>query len=206
MPELTAKEAAVQENQRVMGIIGCPEAKGREQLAQMLAGQPGMSVAQAQAILAAAGPQQEVVSEADRILALDEAKGREALAATLAGMPEMTAERAKTILAASPQVSSTSLSDSILALDEAKGREELAARLAEMPDMSLENARELLSAAPCAADYEPTGALDAFEQYMSMQSPQAISAGEGKEGDLEMKLMMSIPGTPAAEKELNNDH
>lgn len=32
MPELTATEAAAQENQRVMGIIGCQEAKGREAL------------------------------------------------------------------------------------------------------------------------------------------------------------------------------
>ncbi|WP_079957475.1 S49 family peptidase, partial [Salmonella enterica] len=133
MPELTATEAAAQENQRVMGIIGCPEAKGREQLAQMLAGQPGMSVAQAQAILAAAAPQQEVVSEADRIMALDEANGREELAATLAAMPDMTAERAKTILAAAPRAGATSLSDSILALDEAKGREELAGKLATIP-------------------------------------------------------------------------
>ncbi|EEB7342946.1 S49 family peptidase, partial [Salmonella enterica] len=119
MPELTATEAAAQENQRVMGIIGCQEAKGREALAQMLAGQPGMSVAQAQAILAAA-PQQDVISEADRIMALDEAKGREELAATLAGMPEMTAVQAKTILAAAPYA--VSLSDSIMALDESKGR------------------------------------------------------------------------------------
>ncbi|EBP7214888.1 S49 family peptidase, partial [Salmonella enterica] len=109
MPELTATEAAAQENQRVMGIIGCPEAKGREALAQMLAGQPGMSVAQAQAILAAAAPQQGVVSEADRIMALDEANGREELAATLAAMPDMTAERAKTILAAAPRAGATSL-------------------------------------------------------------------------------------------------
>ncbi|EDO5624126.1 TPA: S49 family peptidase [Salmonella enterica subsp. enterica serovar Grumpensis] len=198
MAELTATEAAAQENQRVMGIIGCPEAKGREQLAQMLAGQPGMSVAQAQAILAAAAPQQEVVSEADRIMALDEAKGREALADTLAGMPEMTAERAKTILAVSPQVSSVSLSDSILALDEAKGREELAARLAEMPGMTTEQARELLAAAP-----ESTGANSmstAFDQFMQAQSPSAVS-GSGSQGDdAETQLMMGIPGTVAAEK------
>ena len=38
------REAAVQENQRVMGILTCQEAKGREQLATMLAGQQGMSV------------------------------------------------------------------------------------------------------------------------------------------------------------------
>ncbi|HAX8236721.1 TPA: S49 family peptidase, partial [Escherichia coli] len=43
MPQLTATEAAVQENQRVMGILTCQEAKGREQLATMLAGQQGMS-------------------------------------------------------------------------------------------------------------------------------------------------------------------
>ena len=60
MPQLTATEAAVQENQRVMGILTCQEAKGREQLATMLAGQQGMSVEQARAILAAAAPQQPV--------------------------------------------------------------------------------------------------------------------------------------------------
>ncbi|EJT6684737.1 S49 family peptidase, partial [Escherichia coli] len=54
MPQLTATEAAAQENQRVMGILTCQEAKGREQLATMLAGQQGMSVEQARAILAAA--------------------------------------------------------------------------------------------------------------------------------------------------------
>ncbi|EJK2747939.1 S49 family peptidase, partial [Escherichia coli] len=43
MPQLTATEAAAQENQRVMGILTCQEAKGREQLATMLAGQQGMS-------------------------------------------------------------------------------------------------------------------------------------------------------------------
>ncbi|POL64207.1 S49 family peptidase, partial [Escherichia coli] len=62
MPQLTATEAAAQENQRVMGILTCQEAKGREQLATMLAGQQGMSVEQARAILAAAAPQQPVAS------------------------------------------------------------------------------------------------------------------------------------------------
>ncbi|WP_270534085.1 S49 family peptidase, partial [Escherichia coli] len=93
MPQLTATEAAAQENQRVMGILTCQEAKGREQLATMLAGQQGMSVEQARAILTAAAPQQPVAStqsEADRIMACEEAKGREQLAATLAAMPEMT--------------------------------------------------------------------------------------------------------------------
>ncbi|MCV5580354.1 S49 family peptidase, partial [Escherichia coli] len=81
-------------------------AKGREQLATMLAGQQGMSVEQARAILSAAAPQQPVASsqsEADRIMACEEAKGREQLAATLAAMPEMTVEKASPILAASPQ-------------------------------------------------------------------------------------------------------
>lgn len=77
-----------------------PEAKGREQLATMLAGQQGMSVEQARAILAAAAPQQPVASaqsEADRIMACEEANGREQLAATLAAMPEMTVEKARPI-------------------------------------------------------------------------------------------------------------
>ncbi|EAA9320488.1 S49 family peptidase [Salmonella enterica] len=47
-------EAATNELARVMAIIGCPEAKGREEQARALAGVPGMTVEQAQAVLAAA--------------------------------------------------------------------------------------------------------------------------------------------------------
>ncbi|EAQ8163077.1 S49 family peptidase [Salmonella enterica] len=203
MPELTATEAAAQENQRVMGIIACQEAKGREQLAQMLAGQPGMSVAQAQAILAAAAPQQEVVSEADRIMALDEANGREELAATLAAMPDMTAERAKTILAAAPRAGATSLSDSILALDEAKGREELAEKLAAVPGMTTEQARELLVAAPDASGSGGASMNNAFDQFMQLHSPASLSGGGGNSSDVDTdtQLLMSIPGTMAAKGE-----
>ncbi|ECL0759511.1 S49 family peptidase [Salmonella enterica] len=196
MPELTATEAAAQENQRVMGIIGCQEAKGREALAQMLAGQPGMSVAQAQAILAAA-PQQDVISEADRIMALDEAKGREELAATLAGMPEMTAVQAKTILAAAPYT--VSLSDSILALDEAKGRGELAEKLAVMPGMTTEKARELLAAAPEGTGSASANMNTAFDQFMQTHSPASVSGGKSNDNsnDSETAMLMSIPGTAA---------
>ncbi|EJF5652756.1 S49 family peptidase [Salmonella enterica] len=196
MPELTATEAAAQENQRVMGIIGCQEAKGREALAQMLAGQPGMSVAQAQAILSAA-PQQDVISEADRIMALDEAKGREELAATLAGMPEMTAVQAKTILAAAPYA--VSLSDSILALDEAKGRGDLAEKLAVMPGMTTEKARELLAAAPEGTGSASAHMNTAFDQFMQTHSPASVSGGKSNDNsnDSETAMLMSIPGTAA---------
>lgn len=200
MPELTATEAATQENQRVMGILTSPEAKGREKLAQMLAAQPGMTVTQAQAILAAAAPQQEVVSEADRIMALEEADGRGALAAALAAMPDMTAERAKTILAASPRSNATSLSDSILALDEAKGREELAGKLAAMPGMTVEQARELLAAAPDTSGSGGVSMNNTFDQFMQAQSPSAVSGGGSQGDDTTMQLMMGIPGTAAAEK------
>ncbi|EAN7621423.1 S49 family peptidase [Salmonella enterica] len=203
MPELTATEAAAQENQRVMGIIGCPEAKGREALAQMLAGQPGMSVAQAQGILAAAAPQQEVVSEADRIMALDDAKGREGLASTLAAMSDMTTERAKTILAAAPRAGTTSLSDSILALDEAKGREELAGKLATIPGMTVEQARELLAAAPDASGSGGTNMNNAFDQFMQLHSPASLSGSSGNSNDVDTdtQLLMSIPGTRATKGE-----
>ncbi|ECK9010660.1 S49 family peptidase [Salmonella enterica subsp. enterica] len=203
MPELTATEAAAQENQRVMGIIGCPEAKGREALAQMLAGQPGMSVAQAQAILAAAAPQQEVVSEADRIMALADAKGREELASTLAAMPDMTAERAKTILAAAPRAGTTSLSDSILALDEAKGREALAGKLATTPGMTVEQARELLVAAPDASGSGGANMNNAFDQFMQLHSPASLSGNSGNSNDVDTdtQLLMSIPGTMATKGE-----
>lgn len=203
MPELTATEAAAQENQRVMGIIGCPEAKGREALAQMLAGQPGMSVAQAQAILAAAAPQQEVVSEADRIMALADAKGREELASTLAAMPDMTAERAKTILAAAPRAGATSLSDSILALDEAKGREALAGKLATTPGMTVEQARELLAAAPDTSGSGGVSMNNAFDQFMQLHSPASLSGsgGNSNDADADTQLLMSIPGTMATKGE-----
>ncbi|EBL6563159.1 S49 family peptidase [Salmonella enterica] len=203
MSELTATEAAAQENQRVMGIIGCQEAKGREALAQMLAGQPGMSVTQAQAILSAAAPQQEAVSEADRIMALDDARGREELASTLAAMPDMTAERAKTILAAAPRVGATSLSDSILALDEAKGREELAKKLAAVPGMTTEQARELLVAAPDASGSGGASMNNAFDQFMQLHSPASLSGGDGNSSDVDTdtQLLMSIPGTMAAKGE-----
>ncbi|ECO4474806.1 S49 family peptidase [Salmonella enterica] len=203
MPELTATEAAAQENRRVMGIIGCSEAKGREALAQMLAGQPGMSVAQAQGILAAAAPQQEVVSEADRIMALDDAKGREGLASTLAAMSDMTTERAKTILAAAPRAGATSLSDSILALDEAKGREELAGKLATIPGMTVEQARELLAAAPDASGSGGTNMNNAFDQFMQLHSPASLSGSSGNSNDVDTdtQLLMSIPGTRATKGE-----
>ncbi|MCT7202979.1 S49 family peptidase, partial [Salmonella enterica subsp. enterica serovar Bovismorbificans] len=203
MSELTATEAAAQENQRVMGIIGCQEAKGREALAQMLAGQPGMSVTQAQAILSAAAPQQEAVSEADRIMALDDARGREELASTLAAMPDMTAERAKTILAAAPRAGATSLSDSILALDEAKGREELAKKLAAVPGMTTEQARELLVAAPDASGSGGASMNNAFDQFMQLHSPASLSGGDGNSSDVDTdtQLLMSIPGTMAAKGE-----
>lgn len=189
MPELTATEAAAQENQRVMGIIGCPEAKGREALAQ--------------AILAAAAPQQEVVSEADRIMALDDAKGREELASTLAAMPDMTTERAKIILAAAPRAGATSLSDSILALDEAKGREELAGKLATIPGMTVEQARELLVAAPDVSGSGGASMNNAFDQFMQLHSPASLSGGGGNSSDVDTdtQLLMSIPGTMAAKGE-----
>lgn len=199
MPELTATEAATQENQRVMGILTSPEAKGREKLAQMLAAQPGMTVTQAQAIMSAAAPQ-DTTTEADRIMALEESDGREALAATLAAMPDMTAGRAKAILAASPRSNAASLSDSILALDEAKGREELAGKLAAMPGMTVEQARELLTAAPDTSGSGGVSMNNAFDQFMQAQSPSAVSGGGSQGDDTTMQLMMGIPGTAAAEK------
>ncbi|EEG3093260.1 TPA: S49 family peptidase, partial [Salmonella enterica subsp. enterica serovar Enteritidis] len=61
-----------------------------------------------------------------------------------------------------------------------------------------------------AADASGSGGIsmnNAFDQFMQSQSPAAVSSGNGKGGDAdaEMQLMMSIPGTLAAEKEdLNN--
>lgn len=54
-PDPAAITAAVEaENQRIMGIMGCEEAAGREAMARELAATPGMSLATAQRILATA--------------------------------------------------------------------------------------------------------------------------------------------------------
>ena len=184
MPQLTATEAAVQENQRVMGILTCQEAKGREQLATMLAGQQGMSVEQARAILAAAAPQQPVASaqsEADRIMACEEANGREQLAATLAAMPEMTVEKARPILAASPQANAgPSLRDQIMALDEAKGAE----------------AQAVLAAGSGKAEPVSASTTALFEHFMANHSPAAVQGGvsqASEDGDADVKMLMAMP-------------
>ncbi|NUH56546.1 S49 family peptidase [Citrobacter portucalensis] len=147
---LTVAEAVAQENQRVMGILNCQEAKGREQLAQMLAGQPGMTVEQAKAFLAAA-PAASAAGTGDQIMALPEAKGREQLAQMLAGQPGMTVEQAKAFLAAAPAASAAGTGDQIMALPEAKGREQLAQMLAGQPGMTVEQAKAFLAAAPVAS-------------------------------------------------------
>ncbi|EJU2195212.1 S49 family peptidase, partial [Escherichia coli] len=100
MPQLTATEAAAQENQRVMGILTCQEAKGREQLAATLAAMPEMTVEKARPILAASPQADAGPSLRDQIMALDEAKGAEAQAEQLAACPGMTVESARAVLAA----------------------------------------------------------------------------------------------------------
>ncbi|ELO9346165.1 S49 family peptidase, partial [Escherichia coli] len=158
---LTVAEAVAQENQRVMGILNCQEAKGREQLAQMLAGQPGMTVEQAKMLLAAA-PVAGTDSTGDQIMALPEAKGREQLAQMLAGQPGMTVAQAKAFLAAVPAAGAAGTGDQIMALPEAKGREQLAQALAEQPGMTVDQAKTLLVAAPVA------GSASVGEQIMAL--------------------------------------
>ncbi|HCP3985992.1 TPA: S49 family peptidase [Escherichia coli] len=181
MPQLTATEAAVQENQRVMGILTCQEAKGREQLATMLAGQQGMSVEQARAILAAAAPQQPVASaqsEADRIMACEEANGREQLAAA-------------PLADAGP-----SLRDQIMALDEAKGAEAQAEKLAACPGMTVENARAVLAAGSGKAEPVSASTTAMFEHFMANHSPAAVRGGVSQtsaDGDADVKMLMAMP-------------
>ncbi|EFY9811256.1 TPA: S49 family peptidase [Shigella flexneri] len=171
MPQLTATDAAAQENQRVMGILTCQEAKGREQLATMLAGQQGMSVEQARAILAVAAP--------------------------LAAMPEMTVEKARPILAASPQANAgPSLRDQIMALDEAKGAEAQAEKLAACPGMTVENARAVLAAASGRAEPVSASTTAMFEHFMANHSPAAVQGGvpqTSADGDADVKMLMAMP-------------
>lgn len=204
MPQSNDLQTAAQERERVMGILTCAQAKGRETLAQTLAGQPSMTVEQAQAILSASTPagskteETQTESDAERILSLDEAKGRDTLAKTLVATPGMTVEQAKVILTASPQ--EVPLRERILALDEAKGRQALAEKLVETPNMTVEQARELLAVAPEARHTAEMNGLD-FERYMQAHSPQPVCAGMSTENqgdrDHDFQAMMSIPGTAA---------
>ncbi|EEQ8292413.1 TPA: S49 family peptidase, partial [Escherichia coli O103:H2] len=170
------------------------------QLATMLAGQQGMSVEQARAILAAAAPQQPVASaqsEADRIMACEEANGREQLAATLAAMPEMTVEKARPILAASPQADAgPSLRDQIMALDEAKGAEAQAEQLAACPGMTVESARAVLAAGSGKAEPVSASTTALFERIMANHSPAAVQGGvpqTSADGDADVKMLMAMP-------------
>ncbi|MDM3448000.1 S49 family peptidase [Citrobacter sp. Cb027] len=194
MPELNATEATTQENQRVMGILTCQEAKGREPLAQMLAATPGVSVDQAKTILAAV-PVAQTQGVAASILACAEAKGREQLATTLAEMPEMTVEKARTILAAAPVVDADpSLREQILVLDEAKGVELQAEKLAALPGMTVETARDILAAAPDKAAPVALATTQMFERFMEKHSPGGVTGGKSGVDDEDVKALHAIPG------------
>lgn len=176
---MTAAEAATQERTRVMGILNCEEAKGREALASMLAGQEGMGVDQARAILGASAKttagSTATASISSQILACDEAKGREALASVLAADSTMTLDKAKQLLTAAPVGTATagtlSVKDRIMASPEAKGREQLAGALAAQPGMTFEQAETLLKASP----KENAGA-SAWELYLQSYNTPAVSA------------------------------
>ncbi|HDI3020231.1 MULTISPECIES: S49 family peptidase [Cronobacter] len=185
---LTVAEAVAQENQRVMGILNCQEAKGREQLAQELAGLPGMTVEQAKTLLAAA-PAAGSAGAGEQIMALPEAKGREQLAQELAGLPGMTVEQAKTLLAAAPAAGSAGAGEQIMALPEAKGREQLAQALAGQPGMTVEQAKTLLAAAPQASQLTQE---NLFDRFMAQHSPCAVSGG-GAAGSGEENMLLSMP-------------
>lgn len=173
---MTAAEAATQERTRVMGILNCEEAKGREALASMLAGQDGMSVEQARGILSASAKTSpdSTASLSGQILACDEAKGREKLAGVLAADSTMTLDRAKQILAAAPTSSADggkSLKEQIMASPEAKDRETLATALTGQDGMTLEMAETLLKASP----KENAGAV-AWDSYLSTYNNPAVSS------------------------------
>ncbi|EGM2464548.1 S49 family peptidase [Escherichia coli] len=180
-------EAVAQENQRVMEILNCQEAKGREQLAQMLAGQPGMTVEQAKAFLAAV-PAASVANTGDQIMGLPEAKGREQLAQMLAGQPGMTVEQAKAFLAAAPAAGT---GDQIMGLPEAKGREQLAQMLAGQPGMTVEQAKAFLAAAPAAGTGDQIMALP--EAKGREQLAQTLAEQPGMTVDQAKTLLAAAP-------------
>ncbi|HEO9810819.1 TPA: S49 family peptidase [Klebsiella variicola] len=182
MSQLQASTDATAERDRVLGILQCSAAKGRESLAQALAAQPGMSVEAAEGILLASplahGTGQSL---AEQISELPEAKGREALASALADTPNMTIDQARQLLAASPagqRAEGGELKSQIMALPEAKGRDALAQELATLPSMTPEKAKTLLA---CAPKYNAVSGADQFAAHLATfgaQSPSASVADE----------------------------
>lgn len=67
--------AVLSENQRIMGILGCDEAKGRETLAHALAGTPGMSLDDAKRILASGAQSAQVRTQTALDKLMDGAPG-----------------------------------------------------------------------------------------------------------------------------------
>ena len=63
------------ENSRIMGILNCEEAKGRESQARVLAATPGMTVENAQLILAAAPASAQVRTDTALDRLMDTAPG-----------------------------------------------------------------------------------------------------------------------------------
>ncbi|MDO1875900.1 S49 family peptidase, partial [Escherichia coli] len=145
------------------------------------AGQRGVDMEQARAILAAATAQPPVAStqsEADRIMACEEANGREQRAATLAAMPEMTVEKARPILAASPQADAgPSLRDQIRAREEEKGAGVQAEQLAACRGMTVEGARAVRAAGSGKAEPVSAPKTAMFEHFMANHSPAAVQGG-----------------------------
>ena len=88
-----ATTIATAERERVMGIIGCDEAKGREAMAQQLASMPHMSLNDAKALLGSAPKANTDVSAADEALAAIAAEHGESLAPDT-NSPEATDDQA----------------------------------------------------------------------------------------------------------------
>ncbi|WP_336286569.1 S49 family peptidase [Cronobacter dublinensis] len=83
-----AAAAAAQERERIMGILSCDEAKGREALAQALAATPGMSADAARTILQAA----PVAAQARTETALDSLMANESPAPVNTGSGKPSAQ------------------------------------------------------------------------------------------------------------------
>lgn len=90
-PDEMAAAAAAQERERIMGILSCDEAKGREALAQALAATPGMSADAARTILMAS----PVAAQARTETALDTLMAKESPEPVETGAGKPSAKEAR---------------------------------------------------------------------------------------------------------------
>lgn len=193
MFELSVVDVVMQENQCVMGILGCLEVRGYEVLVQMLVGQLGMSVVQVKFILVVV-VLVDMISIVDCIFVLEEVGGWEIFVQILVVMLEMMVEQVRIILVVLLIVVVMLFYDVVMVFDEVKGCEELVEKLVVMSGMIIDQVCDLLVVVLDKFGNVGLSMNNVFDVFMQFYFLGFIFGGKGYSNDIEMMLLMSIFG------------